>query len=472
MTFRTRLLSLTLMLALLVGLLPVAAPANAQDNCPPDLSSDDCQLLNDATNLLRQTSSFNISDYTFDFQIRTNGDTNLLETSGDGPVLFDNGVIVGLDVSFDPATLTNSQETQTGGGVLRFNADGIFLGMLDEDGNLIWSGLPADAEIDGTSANDLSGIIDDLGLGDANFDDLLMFSRADDETVDGRDVAVFVVDIDPASFITSPLFIELITQAASGLLDDQGIDPALAAILLQSVLDGIAEDLTEDNIIQSRFYVDLETLEVTYFSLLVDLSLDLSSITSLVPDFDAIIPGGQLGIGLDLQANIDQYNGEFTIETPAEYDNLEGDITALFGDLAGGAFPFDLGFSPDGGDSGVDVEGTEFAIEAGNTITGTLSSDNETDSYSFTGSAGDEIQIAVRAVNPDDFLDTIVDLYDANGELVDQNDDGSNVPEAFDLGFFDSYLTLTLPEDGEYVIVVGSVFSVETADYELTLVQE
>lgn len=470
MKSRFRFLSLTLILALLAATFPLIAPtANAQDDCPPDLEGDDCELFNSARSFVGDASSFNITDYTFTFQIRTNGETTLLETEGAGPVLFEDGQIVGLDVSFNPATLTTVEDVQSGGGVLRINDDGAFLGIYEDDDSLSWSGLASDAEVDGTSADDLGGMLDDLDLGGQDFGNIVTVSRADDQTVDGRTVAVFLAEIDPAGFVRSPFFTELASQAAVGLLGQQDLDPTLAAILVQTLLDRVATDLEENNSIQATLNVDPETLEITYFGLLVDLNIDLSFARGFSPDLDTMIPEGGLGIGVDLQANIGDYNADFEVVTPDDYEDLSGDLAALLSEALGGGLPFDLGFSP-AEDSGVSAESSEFTITVGDTTSGTLGDDNESDTYTFEANAGDELQIAVRAVNPDDFLDPIVELYGLDGTLLDQNDDASNPPADFELGFFDSFLTYTVEEDGQYIIMVSSVFPVEDAEYDLFLV--
>ncbi len=466
MKLHFRLLGLTLILAMIVALLPVGTPAQAQDDCPNGLNRADCELLNNATDLLRNTSAFNITDYTFDFQFRTNGDTTQFKTEGSGPVLFNNGEIAGLDISFNPATLTTGGDTQTGGGVLRVNDDGLFLGIFDENGDLTWSGLAGDTSVQGADSDDLGDVLDDLG--DQDFSDQLTITRTD-ETIDGRTVAVFEANIDVAGFVRSPFFTSLASQVLVGLLADQELDPTLAAILVQTLLDRVASDLAENNVIRSIFHVDVETLDISYFSLLIDLTLDLSFVRGLSPDIDAIIPAGGLGIGLDLQANIADYDGDFEVVTPEDYEDLGDDLDDLLGELLGGGLPFDFGFNPTSESSGTSVSASnaEFSIGPDDSATGTLSSDNATDTYVFDASAGDRVEIAVRASDPADFLDPIVELYDADGQLLGQNDDAANPPADLELGFFDSYLTYTIEADGAYVIVVSSVFPVDSAEYEL-----
>lgn len=465
---RFRFLTLTLLLAMVVAVLPAKTPASAQDDCPPGLGSTDCDLFNEANDTLGNATSFNITSYTFNFQLRTNGDTTMLMTEGSGPVLFENGEIVGLDISFDPATFTSNQDTQTGGGVLRINGDGAFLGTMEDD-SLSWSGLAGDTEIEGTDAGDLDSMLGDLG--GQNFGNIITFSRADGQTVNGRDVAVFVADIDTAGFVRSPFFTDLASQALVGLMTDQEIDPTFAAILIQTLLDQVASDLEENNVIQSSFHVDPATGEFTYFSLLVDLTIDLGFVRGFSPDIDAMIPEGGIGIGIDLQANIADYNANPEIATPESYEDLGESIEDLLGEFMGDGLPFDLGFSP-AEESGLSATSAEFTVILGETATGVLSTENDSDIYLFEATAGTSLQIAVRDADGDSGLDPIIELYSIDGTLIDQNDDAFDAPDTFDLAFLDSYISYTVEEDGQYLIVVSAVFPVTEEAYELFVVAE
>ncbi|PJF41869.1 MAG: hypothetical protein CUN55_11140, partial [Phototrophicales bacterium] len=449
---KSRLWSFILTIILLVALLPANTFTQAQNNCPPGLSGEDCDLFNNASDFLEEASSFNITSYTLNFQIRSDGDTTMLQTEGAGPILFEDGQIVGLELSFDPATLTTNEDELSGGGVLRINDEGVFLGVHEGDGELSWSGLASDLDIEssGASAEEMfNDFFESFGFDGENMGNALTVSRLEDETIDDRTVAVFVAEVDTAAFVRSPFFTELASQLLIGALGDQDIDPTLAAILVQTVLDRIASDFQENNIVQATFYIDPETLEFTYFALFIDLNIDLSFARGFSPDLDEAIPAGGLGIGVDLQVNISDYNEDFEIPTPEEYNDLSEDLGGLFSELLGGegGLPFDLGFSPTDG-TGVSAEAAEFSISLGDTSTGTLSTENEQDVYIFEGKADSTIQIAVRATDPDDFLDPIVELYNKEGTLLDQNDDADSPPAELELGYFDSYLTYTLEADG------------------------
>lgn len=84
-------------------------------------------------------------------------------------------------------------------------------------------------------------------------------------------------------------------------------------------------------------------------------------------------------------------------------------------------------------------------LVAGETERGTISDAEDAQPYTFDAEAGDVITISMIA---DDTtrLDTVLELYDANGELVTANDDGFE-------GTLNSQLTYIISDSGRYEIV-------------------
>lgn len=84
----------------------------------------------------------------------------------------------------------------------------------------------------------------------------------------------------------------------------------------------------------------------------------------------------------------------------------------------------------------------------GDAVRGVINDDQVSSFYTFTGAAGDRVQITMEAA-PDSVLDCYLELQDANEELIDANDD-------IDPGVIrDSQLIVDLPVDGTYTIVAS-----------------
>jgi hypothetical protein len=141
--------------------------------------------------------------------------------------------------------------------------------------------------------------------------------------------------------------------------------------------------------------------------------------------------------------------------------SIEGDNNYDLALIGGG----DVGGS---GDSGDDAGGGDGELLAyGDSATGNISPGREEVVFSFGGGEGDVITITVEADDPDD-LDTTVSLYTARDyergrEPIAYNDD-INLASGNTNSRIQSF---ELPEDGEYVIVVGAFTG--RGDFTLTL---
>ncbi len=74
------------------------------------------------------------------------------------------------------------------------------------------------------------------------------------------------------------------------------------------------------------------------------------------------------------------------------------------------------------------------------------------DAYKVTGKAGKRL-VAKAASDPSSDFDSVIALFDANGNIIDFNDDANETT-------FDSALSTSLPEDGTYYLFVSGFFSV------------
>ncbi|MFW5691202.1 MAG: hypothetical protein ACOCXZ_01765 [Chloroflexota bacterium] len=110
-------------------------------------------------------------------------------------------------------------------------------------------------------------------------------------------------------------------------------------------------------------------------------------------------------------------------------------------------------------------------ISYGETVTGEITNDMPEVRFTFEGSAGDTITIAMNATNVTDgqpSLDSYAQLFGPNGDLLDFNDDSGGTLNAL-VG------PTRLPETGSYVIVATRCcpggFSGSTGPFELTVRQ-
>lgn len=81
------------------------------------------------------------------------------------------------------------------------------------------------------------------------------------------------------------------------------------------------------------------------------------------------------------------------------------------------------------------------------TIRGVISEKNAVDVYRFTGRSGRKIEAEVLARRRHSLLDSLICLYDEQGHLIADNDDGKGIAP-------DSLLKLPLPRDGDYYLTV------------------
>lgn len=80
------------------------------------------------------------------------------------------------------------------------------------------------------------------------------------------------------------------------------------------------------------------------------------------------------------------------------------------------------------------------------------------DEYSFQGRAGQQVTITLESSE----FDTYLALGDNNGNLIDSNDD-------FQSGSTNSQIVVTLPQDGDYIIIVNGYSPADQGRYSLTV---
>ncbi|MBE2182065.1 MAG: PPC domain-containing protein [Anaerolineae bacterium] len=123
-------------------------------------------------------------------------------------------------------------------------------------------------------------------------------------------------------------------------------------------------------------------------------------------------------------------------------------IARSFGDFSEGAYTLSLEFVE------VTVGGGDVAY--GDTVSATRAATQD-DRYTFTGSAGDEIEILLTS---EDF-DTYLELRDSGDLVIAQDDDSA--------GSLNSLIAFTLPSSGEFVIVARAFSDSAAGVYTLSL---
>ena len=121
----------------------------------------------------------------------------------------------------------------------------------------------------------------------------------------------------------------------------------------------------------------------------------------------------------------------------------------------------------DRADYGYVDETDVYAIESGETLSGTLDEDDAMyddgsyfDVYTFTGSAGERVRITLRSGDFDAYVALGYWYDDFVEEFVSDDDSG---------GGFDAQLEFTLPDDDVYGILVNSLMPEELGAYTITL---
>ncbi len=424
---------------LLVFTLATFPYSQAQDdNTTFGLSDDDYRLLDSAISNTTEASSFTFTyDVSLSITDPDNGDQSL-DTAG-------NGTATGED---SPKLAVTSSGTSNNLGDLPANfnrevryVDGIGyddLIDLDNGDERGWYGRPID---DLSSVSTLANIVIDgsafgstslsdlVSLGDAlkNLDisPYVTFSREADTTVKGQTLARFYGTLDTDRFFESEEFarklIEILTEQGQdpGIADDQ--IPA-AAILIGSMFRGSA--LTVD------LYVS-EDEQITRINADMIFAIDPTKLGS---------DGSATSAHLTVDLNLNGLNEDYPVEAPAdaiiqEPDATPGPITATDGDT----------------------------IASGTSVILDLSGTNDLVYHA----ANPEI-ITVTVHSLDGILDTTLEVYDADGNLLESNDDATVALPG--LGLTDSAIeNLSLPAEVDYTIRISSFSGAESGEVEVSV---
>lgn len=420
---------------------------SAQGDCPPGLSGEDCDLLLESTAAMEDVNTFAIEDYTFALRFAADNQALVVESSGDGAYDEQQGV----EISFAPGYLAIDADELEGDGALRLVNGVVYI--TDDSGQ--WAAIDLQ-QLGMGGIDQLEQLLTGEGLGD----DIIAWSRDADVELGGETMAVYHMDVLVDELLTSTVVVELVSDLAIQLIDDESVTPSLASILVSTILQQFAGELEDNYTFRITRYVALDDLYLNYLAVNVDFGLSFDFLRGLAPDIDEMLPSTDVLVNLQLKTTMNRHNETFEIDAPDTYEDITDEVAESLSFLGQGQ----LGGT---GLGETTSEGPEFQIEIGAEVEGTLSSTNTSDSYEIAGRAGETVQIVARANDPEGLLDTTVKIYDSQGNLLAENDDAIDPPEEFELGMFDSYLEFEFQEDGDYLIVVTPVFPVESDTYTL-----
>jgi len=98
-------------------------------------------------------------------------------------------------------------------------------------------------------------------------------------------------------------------------------------------------------------------------------------------------------------------------------------------------------------------------------INGRVDAPGDADVFKFTGRAGERVVAEVTARRLGSPLDSVLRLTDAQGRELAYNDDCDDLGEGLETHHADSYLSLTLPADGDYFLTLRDAQKAGGPDY-------
>ena len=416
----------------------ITQPLHAQQTDPicSQLDDADCAILQNALEAMVDAETFNNAAFTVTIGGTSTGDE--LTIAGAGPMrLDDDGRVTAMHLT--------GMSGETPLEILLL--DDVFY-VKSDDG---WSGAPLDENPDAELlANLLSG---NVFLSAFATPGVFIPERIDDDTM-----IAFEGDIDLMSFLLTPSMMGVLGEVTENVPDDalgEGIGGDFGAT--DADLEGAVQFLPlllDRDTLKVALWIDEDDGLIRRVEMLIDIVLD---VTLIDPELGAV------GFQLDMASDLDGHGEEFEFTAPedfAPFDASTFDLIPLDA-LSVGAAPVEN--IPD-----AERYAVEETIEYGETVSGTLSDDNEQDVWGFEAEAGDTVTIILKAATVESSLDTQIYLRDDQGAELAFNDDHDGSRD--DLNIFDSLVAdFKIPADGEYRIVATWLTETRDGDYQLTL---
>lgn len=438
-----RVFAIVASLTLLLGsLLPLAAQEGA-DLCG-GLNPADCASLGQAGLQLQEAGSFHAENLQLNlsgFGGTSEGNDLLLEGSGAVLLGAEPGQLSGFSLALEGGFNGESDPLQ-----LRWVEDMLYISESDDPAGE-WAGAST-ADLEGDPL--LSLLRGEFFLLPFSSPGMTQFSRAEDTSLEGQPMQVYVGDVDLQAFLlTEPMLALLELVIANAPQDEMGGPGAMMGSDVEGAVRLLSAFMVRDAFTVT-LWVGAEDQHLHRFALNLDILMNAGSM-------------GEIGLTLNLQSDITQHGAAVKLEAPAEYTAQTLDLAALLNEAMGV-----IDFSEDAGSSPPDLT-AEATLSVGEMVTGTLAPDNPYDVWAFEGSAGQVVSITLQAADVTTGLDTVLELYDASGESLAFNDDHFSSDPALDV--FDSRIAeFTLPADGTYALVARWQAELrDPADYTLLL---
>ncbi len=429
---------IVLLLAFSLALLP---SSSAQEENPTlGLSEDDYDLLQHAIENTDDADSFQLTySASLSLTASTTGDQTL-EVAGSGSITHDDDeptlTIISSGTSANMGTLPASFNREaryidgfgysnlidlTSGSDMGWQGqaiDNVFVGVH----NLALILVDASA-LTSPDVNDLINITD--GIMTLELSPHITITRGEDASIKGETLARFTATLDTDSLFESPEFAQILIDILASAGEDPGIpDDQLAAagILIGSMFRGSA--LTVELYVNDEDYLSAASADFT-------LALDPTKLSG---------EGSPTSAHLLLDFSLSGFDGDYPVEAPTDATIVEAQT-----------LPTPVSIS----DGETIASGTPVIVDLSGTV-------------DFLYNAANPETVTIIARSLDGTLDTILDIYDADGTLIGSNDDATiALPN---LALTDSVISdLDLPAAGVYTIRLDSFSGAETGQVELAI---
>jgi hypothetical protein len=187
----------------------------------------------------------------------------------------------------------------------------------------------------------------------------------------------------------------------------------------------------------------------------------------------AMQPGQHIAQFIDqLFPGLNNFIGSISVSSPFGVGVLAlrqngqafGGISTDGGPLLG---PFVLTGTPIQDQEPSNTTATAMSITSSTIITGAISTPKDADAFKITGNAGDIISVICDTQGTGSSLDSYLEVYDSNLNLIARNDQNGLAPQGYPEN--DSFIQMALPANGTYYIVLSDAFSNGGSNYTYTL---
>lgn len=316
----TRLMSVLIVVAVLVGTPALSVFAQGDNPACTGLEAADCETLTGAAAAMQTVTSFSIPSWSFSLAGTDGTDSIDVSASGSGEFMLPPdlanptaGLMVHLVIDSYSATVPG--EDPQSGSVEVIMADG--MAYINYDGQWYGEELTAD---DAQSLTDSFGGastgsfgLDSLGV---DLTSVATTTRGVDTEANGQTVQTYVTSIDGGallvSVLSSPAFGSLLGMGMSAETSDLGMDQMTPEDM--QMMAAIFAPMMAGTTIEFGQGIGADDNYIYSVALDVALNLDL---TIFDPE------AGSVSGELHFAAEVSDHNGTFTVEAPADYSPME-----------------------------------------------------------------------------------------------------------------------------------------------------